>query len=221
VSGVGSSEIRILLVEDEPTTREILTELLRREGYEIDSVASVGAGTTCLQSIRYALVISDWLLPDGSGIDVADLAAQQGSKTLILSDYLFQLPGGAAERHELLTKRLDPAMIVATVRRIIGKPGNMIWSATCRSSGPAGAKSTELAPKRRGATDQPINFLAGIIKRASHARSYKTRPSRGAARVSDMGWLEIAAIVSIPGVLLLTIMVMAGWFDNNQPPPDK
>jgi hypothetical protein len=36
-----------------------------------------------------------------------------------------------------------------------------------------------------------------------------------------MGWLEIAAIVSIPGVLLLTIMVMAGWFDNNQPPPDK
>lgn len=126
MSGVGSSETRILLVEDDPTTREILTELLRREGYEIDSVASVGAGTTCLQSIRYALVISDWLLPDGSGIDVADLAAQQGSKTLILSDYLFQLPGRAAERHQLLTKRLDPAMIVAAVRRAIGKPGSMV-----------------------------------------------------------------------------------------------
>jgi CheY-like chemotaxis protein len=49
---------RILLVEDEPTTREVLTAILRGEGYEVDSVASTGAATTCLQSIPYELVIA-------------------------------------------------------------------------------------------------------------------------------------------------------------------
>src|ERR1700693_4356028 len=78
-------EKRILVVEDEATTREILTDVLRGEGYEVDSVATAGAATTCLQSINYALVLADWVLPDGDGIDVADAAAQLGSKTLVVS----------------------------------------------------------------------------------------------------------------------------------------
>jgi CheY-like chemotaxis protein len=114
--------VRILVVEDEATTREILTEALRGDGYAVDSVASAGAAATCLQSIQYALVIADWLLPDGNGIDVADHAAQLGAKTLIVSGYLFGLPGGAAERHQLLPKRLGHAAIVAIVRRVIGGP---------------------------------------------------------------------------------------------------
>jgi two-component system, OmpR family, response regulator len=69
-------EQRILIVEDEATTREILTELLRGEGYEVDSVATAGAATTCLDSIFYSLVLADWVLPDGDGTDIADSAAQ-------------------------------------------------------------------------------------------------------------------------------------------------
>src|ERR1700745_2623189 len=97
-------EVRILVVEDEATTREILTELLRAEGYEVDSVATAGAATTCLDSIFYSLVVADLMLPDGTGIDVADQAARLGSKTLIVSAYLSSLPAGAADRHERLSK---------------------------------------------------------------------------------------------------------------------
>ena len=74
------SEKRILLIEDEATTREILTEVLRGEGYEVDSVATAGAATTCLESIRYALVMADWLLPDGHGTDVADAADEVSAR---------------------------------------------------------------------------------------------------------------------------------------------
>jgi DNA-binding response OmpR family regulator len=116
-------EKRILLVEDEPTTREILTEALRREGYAVDSVATAGAATTCLESIPYALVMADRVLPDGDGIDIADAAAQLGSKTLVVSGYLSDLPAGVADRHELLSKQsANTEMIVAAVRRAIGTP---------------------------------------------------------------------------------------------------
>ena len=117
-------ENRILLVEDEATTREILTERLRAEGYEVDSVATAGAATTCLDSIFYALVLADWVLPDGNGIDVADHAAQIGSKTLIVSDYLSSLPAGAADRHERLSKKSGYTEILAAVRRAIGSPSS-------------------------------------------------------------------------------------------------
>ena len=116
------AEKRILLVEDEATTREILTELLRADGYDVDSVATAGAATTCLDAVFYGLVIADWLLPDGNGIDVADHSAQLGSKTLIVSGYLSSLPAGAADRHELLSKNSGYTEILAVVRRAIGSP---------------------------------------------------------------------------------------------------
>jgi len=115
-------EKRILLVEDEVTTREILTDVLRGEGYEVDSVATAGAATTCLESIFYSLVIADWVLPDADGTDIADAAAQLGSKTLIVTGYLSDLPAGVAERHALMSKRLGYPEIVAAVRRAIGSP---------------------------------------------------------------------------------------------------
>ena len=115
-------EKRILLVEDEATTREILTDVLRGEGYDVHSVATAGAAITCLESILYSLVVADWVLPDGDGTDIADTAAQLGSKTLIVTGHLSDLPAGVADRHELLSKRLGYPAIVAAVRRAIGCP---------------------------------------------------------------------------------------------------
>lgn len=115
-------EQRILLIEDEPTTREIFSYVLREAGYVADAVGSAGAATTCLNTIQYTLVIADWLLPDGNGIDLADAACDRGAKTLIISSILSSLPSGAAERHELLTKPLAADEILAAVRRAIGNP---------------------------------------------------------------------------------------------------
>src|SRR5436309_10892295 len=120
---VGMPEKRILLIEDEATTREILTDLLRGAGYAVDSVATAGAATTCLDAITYELVVADWVLPDGDGTDIADTAAQLGSKTLIVTGHPTDLPAGVADRHELLSKRLGYNAIVAAVRRAIGSSG--------------------------------------------------------------------------------------------------
>jgi hypothetical protein len=62
------------------------------------------------------------VLPDGDGVDVADEAAQRGSKTLIVSGRLADLPFGVADRHTLLSKALGHGEVLAAVRRMIGNP---------------------------------------------------------------------------------------------------
>jgi DNA-binding NtrC family response regulator len=115
-------EKRILLVEDEATTREIMTELLRLKGYAIDSVATAGAAATCLQTIPYALVIADWVLPDGDGIDVADSAAHLGAQTLVVTAHISGLPEGVAERHRTLSKPVNHQEVLTIIRDAIGPP---------------------------------------------------------------------------------------------------
>ena len=112
---------RILLVEDEATTRELLTHILLAEGYAVDAVSTAATAVDQLGSVRYALVIVDWVLPDGNGIDIADHAANLGAKTIMVSGYLFRLPAGAAERHQLMMKPVRPHEMVEAVRRIIGR----------------------------------------------------------------------------------------------------
>jgi DNA-binding response OmpR family regulator len=50
------------------------------------------------------VLVADWMLPDGNGIDLADRALEHRAKTVIISGYLFGLPAGAARRHFLLRK---------------------------------------------------------------------------------------------------------------------
>jgi DNA-binding response OmpR family regulator len=114
---------RILLVEDEPEIRQLLTHALRAEGYVVDVAATAAEAWAQLNAHTYASVIADWRLPDGDGVSIADWAAEQGAHTFVMSGYLFQMPGGRAERHQTLMKPIRPSEIVAAVERRIGKAG--------------------------------------------------------------------------------------------------
>ena len=69
------TEKRILLVEDEAEERELLAMGLRRAGYSVDVIGNATEARQLLEGQPYALVIADWRLPDGNGIDLADDAA--------------------------------------------------------------------------------------------------------------------------------------------------
>src|SRR5260221_12309783 len=116
-------EKRILLVEDEPAILELFADDLRAKGYVVDLAACVAEGQQHLDAQSYALVIADWRLPDGNGIDLADRAIKLRAKTFIISGYLFGLPAGAADRHKRLRKPIRPGDLVAAVERSIGKAG--------------------------------------------------------------------------------------------------
>jgi DNA-binding response OmpR family regulator len=61
----------LLLVEDDRTLAETLTERLQKEGYAVDWADSVKSASSRLSDHRYDLVIFDVGLPDGSGFDLA------------------------------------------------------------------------------------------------------------------------------------------------------
>jgi DNA-binding response OmpR family regulator len=114
------AEKRILLVEHEEDVREFLAFRLRGAGYSVDAVATATGANQRLKAMVYGLVIADWRLPDGNGIDLADRAAGLRAKTIIINDYLFGLPAGAAARHDTLTKPIKTFELVAAVQRNIG-----------------------------------------------------------------------------------------------------
>jgi DNA-binding response OmpR family regulator len=109
---------RILLVEDE---REVantltLTLALRSGDYDVEFAHTAEQARARLNSGRFDLVITDWRLPDGDGLDVADTAADNGTKTMLVSGYLFQMPAERAQRHEVLMKPLRAAELLEMSR---------------------------------------------------------------------------------------------------------
>jgi len=68
---------RILVVDDEESIREFLTILLEKEGYEVATADSVGAGIGQLAEGSFDLVMCDLKLPDGSGLEVLEEARRR------------------------------------------------------------------------------------------------------------------------------------------------
>src|SRR5690606_2099380 len=80
-----SMKPRVLVSDDEPSLREMLGILLRRAGYETTLAASQ---REALQRIAeeepFDAVITDLLMPDGSGMDVRRAARERDESTQVL-----------------------------------------------------------------------------------------------------------------------------------------
>ncbi|MFP5332251.1 MAG: response regulator transcription factor [Acidimicrobiia bacterium] len=70
--------MRILIVEDEESLATAIRRGLARRGHAVDIVGSVTDAEIALASAAHDLVILDWNLPDGAGVDLA-LGLKSGS----------------------------------------------------------------------------------------------------------------------------------------------
>jgi CheY-like chemotaxis protein len=87
---VKSAKLRLLLVEDHDSTREVLARILRRSGHEVHEAATGEAALELLQSAGMLdAVISDLGLPDRNGFDLLREihAAQPRLPAIALSGY--------------------------------------------------------------------------------------------------------------------------------------
>lgn len=82
----GSSAIsaRVLIVDDEPMIRQLLTDVLGDEGYRVDTVPSGEEAVIKLRDTRYDFVITDLMMPEMSGIQVIETVKQLDPETEVI-----------------------------------------------------------------------------------------------------------------------------------------
>jgi len=83
---------RVLIVDDEPSIRDVMSRILRRQGHAVE-VAANGAGALALaRAGAFDLIICDLNLPGTSGLDIyAELVRER-----LLGGALFALATGEA-----------------------------------------------------------------------------------------------------------------------------
>jgi DNA-binding response OmpR family regulator len=120
----------IAIVEDDPSTRELLVELLEQRGHTVQAFSERGPAHEHLQQNAPSLLIVDVSLPDGSGLDLLSrLLDYHGAgtfPTLVLSGLSSEsdiLRGYAAGADDYLTKPFKPDELLAKVTVLLARRG--------------------------------------------------------------------------------------------------
>jgi CheY-like chemotaxis protein len=58
----------ILLAEDDPVTRMLMTRFLKNAGYEVDAVANGSEALDKMTRRYYPMLVTDWEMPEMDGI---------------------------------------------------------------------------------------------------------------------------------------------------------
>jgi CheY-like chemotaxis protein len=78
--------MRILVVEDHQDTRQVLTGLLTRWGYDVSSVDNLKGGMDRLETEPpIDVILSDIALPDGTGYALVSEARRRGKRVLAIA----------------------------------------------------------------------------------------------------------------------------------------
>jgi two-component system, cell cycle sensor histidine kinase and response regulator CckA len=129
---------RILVVDDDKSIRELITEMLTRSGFEVDAAADGAAGWEALQAKRYDLLITDNFMPKVTGIEMVQKLHATGmqlpvimatalfpQEQFILHPWLQAIP--------TLIKPFKSAELLATVDRVLSaSDGNREQSALAK-----------------------------------------------------------------------------------------
>nr|WP_315049033.1 homeostatic response regulator transcription factor HsrA [uncultured Campylobacter sp.] len=76
--------MRILIVEDEVTLNKTIAEGLMEFGYQTDTSESFKDAEYYIGIRNYDLVLTDWMLADGNGIDLIGLVKQKSARTSVV-----------------------------------------------------------------------------------------------------------------------------------------
>lgn len=112
---------KILLVEDDLTYSKIIKNFLQANGYEVTAVQKVAEALNCIERENPNLVITDYRLPDGTGMEILEKVIQDHKdKPVILitnySDIRTAVKAMKMGAFEYITKPVNPDELLLTVQ---------------------------------------------------------------------------------------------------------
>jgi DNA-binding NtrC family response regulator len=176
IPGVGPT---VLLVDDEPNLRRILSAVLARDGYNI-VIADGGrdAIKKAKQQPRLDLLVTDFLMPDMNGLEVLEAIRKQHPdlRALVISGHGTVRSAVEAMRlgaFDFLTKPFEVEQVRETVERALRAAGPVV-AAPAVSTAVAPTTPSGSAPK--GAATLPTATATyGLVGDAPATRQMKER----------------------------------------------
>lgn len=120
--------IRLLVVDDEPGIRQMLEILFRREGYDVVITPGYTAAQEAIEQTPqpFAVVLTDLVMPDGSGLDVLSVSKRRCPSTEVVfmtahssvDNAISAMRSGA---YNFVTKPFDPNELLALVSKALEK----------------------------------------------------------------------------------------------------
>ena len=152
---------RILVIEDDGPTRELLAEVLREDGHQVVLEATGLAGRARAISQAFDLILCDIGLPDLDGLDIAEQIRGAGIHVplIALSGHTEETDrqlGRAAGFDEYLFKPIKASALRHEIARRLERPAS---SAVAEPRAMAGAPN---APRRRGVLGGLVVVAMGI-----------------------------------------------------------
>ena len=116
--------MKILIVEDEPSLREVMQRALRQEGYVVETAATYAEADRRVSGYDYDCILLDIMLPDGNGLRLLERikGLRRKENVIIVSardsleDKVLGLDCGA---DDYLAKPFHTAELLARVKSVL------------------------------------------------------------------------------------------------------
>ena len=118
---------KILLVEDDATFSAIIEGFLKKKGYQVDPYFSIVSGIEAIKKNKYDLVLLDYRLGDGNGLEVMDYIHSQGLNipAIIMTGFSDVRTAVRAMRegvYDYITKPVNPDELLMILKEALSNP---------------------------------------------------------------------------------------------------
>jgi len=166
---------RVLVVDDEPGLREMLTILLKREGLHVTSAPGFNAAKEALSSAPwpFALVLTDLVMPDGSGLDLLTVAKERDAATEVIVMTAHSTVDAAIDAmrrgaYDFVAKPFQTAELRLLVSRALEKSAIVAENVRLRARIAADHPRDPLEALGKS---PPMRAIADIIRRVAESRT--------------------------------------------------
>jgi len=117
---------KVLLIEDEAPIREMLCFVLEHAGFEVDEAEDYDIGLEKIKEPYPDIILLDWMLPGGSGVQLAKkLKSHEYAKDIPLimltarSEEDDKIRGLEAGADDYVTKPFSPKELIARIKAVM------------------------------------------------------------------------------------------------------